>query len=752
MSIDMVQLNIAGMTCASCVSRVERALTAVSGVRRAKVNLATETAQIEGSAETAALLAAIENAGYTAQLRTETRDDAGRDQRQQTEQQTLARATLIAGLLTLPVFVLEMGAHLIPGVRHLIESTLGRQTNWWIQLVLTTVVLFGPGLRFFRIGAPLLLRGHPDMNALVALGTSAAWSYSVVATLLPQWLPEGSRHVYFEAAAVIVTLILLGRWLEARAKGHTSDAIRHLVGLQPKTARVKHGSDWQEIAAEALSVGDEVLVRPGERIPVDGEVLEGPSYVDESMLTGEPLPVQKTAGDTLTGGTVNGAGSLRLRATRIGADTVLAQIIRMVETAQGAKLPIQALVDRVTAVFVPIVIGLSLLTFLIWWWMGPGPGLTLALVNAVAVLIIACPCAMGLATPTSIMVGTGRAAELGVLFRQGEALQSLQDARVVALDKTGTITQGRPSLTDLLVAEGTDEDQVLAWAAAVEARSEHPIGLAVVAAARARELRLPDITQFEARPGLGVLAEVEGHRIAIGAERLMDGLAVDLSLWAPRKQTLTRQGKTALYVVVGEAVAALIGVADTVKPGSIEAIAHLQRLGLEVVMITGDAEDTARAIAQAVGITEVAAGVLPDGKVAALERLRERHGPVAFVGDGINDAPALAAAHVGIAIGTGTDVAIEAADVVLMSGDLRGVATAFDVSRQTLRNIRQNLFWAFAYNASLLPVAAGILYPHFGLLLSPIFAASAMALSSVFVVSNALRLRRMTVAATGAPA
>ena len=749
MSDTPVRLTIQGMTCASCVGRVERALAAVPGVTRAEVNLATESALIRGTAPVAGLISAVEKTGYQVAASRDAQDEAARsarEHREQQEQKVLARDTVLAAALTLPVFLLEMGAHLIPGMHHLIASTLGEQNNAWLQLVLTTLVLFGPGRRFFRIGVPTLLRGHPDMNALVALGTSAAWGYSVVVTLLPQWLPEGSRHIYFEAAAVIVTLILLGRWLEARARGRTSDALRHLVGLQPKTARVRQDDDWQERPVASLAVGDEVLIRPGERVPVDGEVIDGHSHVDESMLTGEPIPVEKALGVTVSGGTVNGNGSLTVRVAQVGADTVLAQIIQMVETAQGAKLPIQALVDRVTSVFVPVVIGLALLTFLLWWWLGPG--LSLALVNAVAVLIIACPCAMGLATPVSIMVGTGRAAELGVLFRQGEALQTLRDAKVVALDKTGTITQGRPALTDVLPAEGFDAVAVLGFAAAVEVHSEHPIGIALVAAARDRGLPLGAISEFDARPGFGVIAQVAGQRVAVGAERLMTSLGIESASMDAQKQALAEHGKTALYVAVDQQVAGLIAVADSVKAGSAAAIRQLREQGLHVMMLTGDGEATAQAIAREVGIDEVAAGVLPDGKVAALSRLRDQHGAVAFVGDGINDAPALAAAHVGIAIGTGTDVAIEAADVVLMSGDLRGVVTAFEISRQTLRNIRQNLFWAFAYNASLIPVAAGLLYPAFGLLLSPVLAAGAMALSSLFVVGNALRLRRVTGSST----
>jgi heavy metal translocating P-type ATPase len=576
----------------------------------------------------------------------------------------------------------------------------------------------------------------------VVLGTSAAYAYSVVATFLPGLLPPGMDNVYYEAAAVIVTLIMLGRYLEARAQGRTSEAIKHLMGLQAKTARVMRDGEALEIPLEQVLAGDIVQVRPGEKIPVDGEVVEGSSFVDESMITGEPVPVQKTQGAEVVGGTINKTGSFTFRATRIGADTVLAQIIRMVEQAQGSKLPIQALVDRVTAWFVPVVMAAAALTFLVWLVFGPDPALTFALVNAVAVLIIACPCAMGLATPTSIMVGTGRAAELGVLFRQGEALQSLKEVGVVALDKTGTLTQGRPDLTDFVTAPGFPDAEALRLVAAVEGRSEHPIAQAIVAAAEQRGLALPATDAFEAVPGFGVSAMVEGRKVDVGADRFMTKLGLSVADFADTAARLGTEGKSPLYAAIDGKLAAIIAVADPIKPSTPEAIGALHALGLKVAMITGDNRRTAEAIARQIGIDEVVAEVLPDGKVEVVKHLRQAHGRIAFVGDGINDAPALAEADIGIAIGTGTDIAIESADVVLMSGDVRGVVNAIALSKATIRNIGQNLFWAFAYNVLLIPVAAGVLYPFNGTLLSPIVAAGAMALSSVFVLGNALRLRR----------
>ncbi|MBP0578910.1 copper-translocating P-type ATPase [Labrys sp. LIt4] len=735
-------IAIEGMTCASCVRRVEKAIAAAPGVVQAAVNLATERAQVafEGPANLPPVLAAIASAGYGAHVVEEDRAEDPERTARKAEIATLRRDLVLAALLTAPVFLVEMGGHLVPALHHAIQMNWG-QWNWYVQFVLISLVLFGPGLRFFVRGIPALLRGAPDMNALVSLGAGAAWLFSVVATFLPAALPEGTAYVYFEAAGVIVTLILLGRYLEARAKGETSEAIRKLAGLQAKTAlRLRDGSETEVPIAE-LRPGDIIRVRPGEKIAVDGEVVEGSSLVDESMLSGEAIPVTKGIGDEVIGGTLNKTGSFSFRATKVGSQTVLAQIIRMVEAAQGAKLPIQALVDKVTAWFVPAVIAIAALTFIAWLLLGPSPALTFALVNAVAVLIIACPCAMGLATPTSIMVATGRAAELGVLFRRGDALQSLRDVGIVAFDKTGTLTQGKPAVTDIETAPGFSENEALALLASVEARSEHPLATAIVEAARDRNIDIPAATGFEAIPGRGASAQVDGRKISIGSARWMAEQGIDAGRLSARADTLGAQAKTPLFAAVDGRIAAVVAVADPIKPTAKAAVAALKALGIEVAMVTGDSRKTAQAIAASLGIETVETDVLPDGKAQTVKRLAADGRKIAFVGDGINDAPALATADVGIAIGTGTDVAIESAAVVLMAGDPNGVVKAIGLSRATMRNIAQNLFWAFAYNIALIPVAAGALYAVNGTLLSPMLAAGAMALSSVFVVTNALRLR-----------
>ncbi|MEP3048990.1 MAG: heavy metal translocating P-type ATPase [Roseibium sp.] len=738
-----VILNIGSMSCASCVGRVDRALKAVPGVVEASVNLASETASItyaEGSVTPQVLIEASTAAGYPATL-AEAGATRDRSERKHEEAQELFRKMAIAAAFALPVFVIEMGSHVVPGMHHWINATVGQQTSWVLQFILTTIVLVGPGRSFYTKGFPALLKGAPDMNSLVAVGTGAAYIYSVVATFLPALIPDEVRAVYFEAAAVIVVLILLGRFLEARAKGRTGAAIQKLLGLQAKTARVLRDGEQVEVSIETLAIGDTIVVRPGERIAVDGDVTEGSSHVDESMITGEPVPVEKTAGTQVTGGTVNGSGSLQYQATRVGADTTLSQIIRMVEEAQGAKLPIQGLVDKITLWFVPAVMLVAAFTVVAWLIFGPEPALTFALVAGVSVLIIACPCAMGLATPTSIMVGTGRAAEMGVLFRKGDALQQLAEVSVVALDKTGTVTEGRPELTDMVIAEGFDRQTVLELVAAVESRSEHPVAEAIVRAASIEGGGRLDVEDFASITGHGVSGLVSGKKVLVGADRLMLKEDIEIGDLQDQETDLAGRGRTALFAAIDGQVAAVIGVSDPVKPSSRDAIAALHVQGLQVAMITGDKRETAEVIAAETGIDTVVAEVLPDGKVAALNTLRGAGRKIAFVGDGINDAPALAHADVGIAIGTGTDVAIESADVVLMSGDLRGVVNAHEVSKRTMRNIRENLFWAFAYNTALIPVAAGVLYPALGVLLSPVLAAGAMALSSVFVLTNALRLR-----------
>jgi Cu+-exporting ATPase len=739
-----LEIAVRGMTCASCVRRVENAILRVPGVLAASVNLATERASVDllgGEPQQAAVLRAIETAGYTAQTAAGAGTAEAREADKVDELRRLQRDVVIATLLTLPLFVLEMGPHLFPSLHHWLMATVPTETLYLLYFALATAVMFGPGRRFLVKGFPALFRGAPDMNSLVALGTSAAYGYSVVVTFAPQLLPTVAHNIYYEAAAVIVTLILVGRLLEARAKGRTSQAIKRLVGLQAKSARVVKNGAVVEVPLEAVAVGDVIVIRPGEKVPVDGEVTEGSSFVDEAMISGEPVPVAKAQGDAVIGGTINKTGSFRFRATKVGADTMLAQIIRLVEEAQGSKLPIQLLVDQVTAWFVPAVMAVAAATFTVWAIFGPEPAYTFAMVNAVAVLIVACPCAMGLATPTSIMVGTGRGAEIGVLFRKGDALQQLRAARVVALDKTGTLTKGRPELTDLLAAPECDEDEVLALVAAVEAQSEHPIAEAIVTAAGQRGLALTSPSAFEAVPGYGVKAIVAGRRVEVGADRFMAKLGYNLAAFAADIDRLADEGKTPLFAAIDGKIAAAIAVADPVKPTSRQAVAQLHAMGIRIAMITGDNHRTAEAIGRALGIDQVIAEVLPAGKVAALHRLREGGDIVAFVGDGINDAPALAEADIGIAIGTGTDVAIESAGVVLVGGDLLSVVNAIALSRATMRNIKQNLFWAFGYNVLLIPVAAGLLYPAFGLLLSPMLGAGAMALSSVFVLTNALRLR-----------
>ena len=740
-----IELTVAGMTCASCVGRVERALRATPGVISAQVNLATERAQVQvlDGTDIGALTAAVAKAGYDARPTAEATPELADREREAREGEIrgLKRNVITAATATAPLFLVEMGRHFVPGVHHWLAGAIGEQPWRLASFALAAFVLFGPGLRFYRKGVPNLVRRTPDMNSLVVLGASAAFLYSVVATFAPGLLPAGADHIYYEAAAVIVTLILVGRLFEAQAKGRTSAAIKRLMTLQAKTARVEREGVALEVPIGEVRVGDVVLVRPGERIPVDGEVVGGGSFVDESMITGEPIPVEKAAGAAVVGGTVNKTGAIRFRATKVGAATMLSQIVRMVEAAQGAKLPIQALVDQVTSWFVPAVIGIATLTFAVWLLFGASPALSFALVNAVAVLIIACPCAMGLATPTSIMVGTGKAAELGILFRRGEALQSLRDVQVVAFDKTGTLTLGRPALTDLQVAHGRDEAEVLRLIAAVEASSEHPVAQAVVDAAESRELSIPPAEDFQSIPGFGVAAQVEGRTVEVGADRYMTRLGISVAALSAEAERLAREAKTPLYAAVDGELVAIVAVADPVKQTTASALQALHAQGLKVVMITGDNARTANAVAEQLGLDAVVAEVLPDGKVAAVRDLQARFGRLAFVGDGVNDAPALAAADVGMAMGAGTDIAIESADVVLMRSDLRGAATALALSRAVLRNIRQNLAWAFGYNVVLIPVAAGALYPAFGLLLSPMVAAGAMALSSVSVLTNALRLR-----------
>ncbi|SMX24171.1 heavy metal translocating P-type ATPase [Boseongicola aestuarii] len=727
--VETLRGSVEGLSCASCVGRLERALVAVPGVVEARVNLADRSAVVEYGAgtERAAILAAAQSAGYPI---TADEDASGHED---AEDAALTRSVWIASILVLPVFLIEMGGHFIPGVHALVAETIGHQASRVLQFLLIGAVLMGPGRVFFARGVPSLLKGAPEMNSLVALGTGAAFVYSTVATFMPGVLPGNARGVYFEAAGVIVVLILVGRLLEARAKGRTGAAVRALVGLRPDTARVLRGGDVVEVPLASVAVGDVVQLKPGARVPVDGVVVKGTSFVDEAMLSGEPVPVEKGAGDAVTGGTVNGAGLLEVRVNEVGADTVLARIIRMVQDAQGAKLPVQAVIDRVTGVFVPVVLGVALLTVVVWLVFGPGLGE--ALVAGVSVLIIACPCAMGLATPTSIMVGTGRGAELGVLFRKGAALQALREVEIVAFDKTGTLTEGRPEVTDVVTVDGFAREAILSAAGAVEAGSEHPIAQAILRAAG----DVPAAEDFKSVTGAGVSGAVDGATVLVGRAKLLGDAGVDAAPMAAAADRLAQEGKTAFFVAIGGALAGVIAVADPVRNGAAKVVSDLQAMGLKVAMVSGDRRATAEVIGAKLGVDLVEADATPDDKVEIIGRLGPR---VAFVGDGINDAPALAAAHVGIAIGTGTDVAVETADVVLMSGDPAGVVRALGLSRAAMRNIHQNLGWAFGYNVLLIPVAAGVLYPAFGLVLSPMLAAGAMAFSSIAVVTNALRLRK----------
>lgn len=746
MSKQNIRLAITGMSCASCAGRVDKALAAVDGVEEVSVNLASDSAEVKGEAlQVDSLIAAVEESGYGAHEVID-RDKEMREQRQrqQREFSSLRKELIFSTLLTLPVFILAMGNHLVPAFSNWVQTSLGLQTSWWIQLLLTSLVLFIPGRRFYAVGIPALLKAAPDMNSLVALGATAAWGYSVIATVFPHWLPAQSVSVYFEASAVIVTLILAGRFMEARAKSHTSDAIQRLMGLQSKTARVIKAGEPQEVAVKELAKGDEIEVRPGEKIPVDGVVTSGDTYVNEAMITGEAEPVHKQADDKVVGGTINERGTLRFKATAIGETTVLSQIIRMVEQAQGTKLPIQDKVNRITLWFVPAVMLAAVLTFVVWYFVKGDDALTFALVNAVAVLIIACPCAMGLATPTSIMVGTGRGAEMGVLFRQGSALQALQQANGVIFDKTGTLTLGEPQLHEWVTVDENDTT-TLRHAASIEQRSEHPTAEALVEFAK-QQHKLAQPEAFEALSGLGAIGKIENCEVLVGSATLMQQRDVNIDNAPDKAQQWQEQGLTPIYVAIDKQLKAVFCVSDPVRDSAADLIQSLHRRGLKTAMVTGDAESTAKRIANELGIDKVIAEVKPDGKVEAVNTLQKQWGEVVFVGDGINDAPALATADVGFAIGTGTDVAIESADVVLMSDNLNVVQQAFQLSKLTMRNIQQNLFWAFAYNTALIPVAAGILYPAFGLLLSPMLAAAAMALSSVFVVTNALRLKRMSLA------
>lgn len=737
---ETVDLDIEGMTCASCVRHVETALKTVPGVENATVNLATNRAHVvflSGVVAVDALQKAVAKAGYDAKPVASGNEAHNR---QAEEAGYFKRDFLIALVLTLPVFILEMGGHFIPVFHHWVMETIGIFPSRFFEFVFATLVLFGPGWRFFKSGIPNLLRAAPDMNSLVAVGAFAAWAYSTFATFFGRFMPAGTDAVYFEAACVIVTLILLGRMLEAGARGRAGDAIHALAGLKPKTAHLIKNGKAEDVALETIIIGDHIEVRPGEKVPVDGIVIEGSSLVDEAMMTGEPAPVAKGEGASVFSGTVNGTGSFIFRAEKVGNDTLIAQIQKMVEDAQATKLPVQALIDKVTGWFVPAVFFVAAVTFVFWLFLGPAPVLPHALIAAVAVLIIACPCAMGLATPISVMVSTGRAARLGILFRRGDALQTLGEVRLAAFDKTGTLTAGKPALVAIKLAQGFDRGAVLGAIAAVELKSEHPISEALRLAADLEGISVPAVADFAAKPGFGVSGTVQGQKVIIGADRYMQETGTDIGIFTEQAKSYAEKGMTPVYAAIDGKMAAVFAVSDPVKPRARQAITALQTLHVDSAMVTGDNRHTAEAIAADLGIDKIAAEVLPSGKADVVHSFQKNGVRVAFIGDGINDAPALAAADIGIAIGTGTDVAIESADVVLMSGDPVGVVNAVAVSRATMRNIKENLFWAFAYNVALIPVAAGVFYPAFGVQLSPMLSAGAMALSSVFVVFNALRL------------
>ncbi len=745
--METATLKLRGMSCASCAKSIEEAISSVPGVNECSVNFGAEQATVEydpRKTDVQTIQDAVDGAGYSAYPLQEQNLMAGEDDAEKTarlrESRYLLRKVIVAGAIgavlvigSLPM-MLGLNLPFIPTWLH----------NSWVQMVLTTPALFWCGADFFKNAWKALKRHAATMDTLVALGTGAAYTYSLFATAFPSFfVAQGLKpDVYYEAAVVIIALILLGRWLENRAKGQTSEAIRKLVGLQAKTARLIRNGREIDVPIEQVQIGDVVLVRPGEKVPVDGEVVEGTSTVDEAMVTGESVPTKKQPGDEVIGATINKTGSFKFQATRVGKDTVLAQIVQLVQQAQGSKAPIQRLADQVTGWFVPAVIAIAILTFIIWYnIMG---NVTLALITTIGVLIIACPCALGLATPTSVMVGTGKGAENGILIKGAESLELAHQIQTIVLDKTGTITQGKPTVTDFVTVDGTrngNEVKLIQLAASLERNSEHPLAEAVVRYAQSQDVPLADVRDFEAVAGSGVQGIVSNRLVQIGTQRWMEELSINTQVLQQDNERLEYLGKTAVWLAVDGEIKGVMGIADAIKPTSTQAVRALQKLGLEVVMLTGDNRRTAESIAREVGIKRVLAEVRPEQKAATVQALQAEGKIVAMVGDGINDAPALAQADVGIAIGTGTDVAIAASDITLISGDLQGIVTAIQLSRATIRNIRQNLFFAFIYNVAGIPIAAGILFPIFGWLLNPIIAGAAMAFSSVSVVTNALRLR-----------
>ena len=744
-----INLAVHGMNCAACVRHVENALNSVEGVESSFVNLANAKAYVNLQPNTKIdenlLIQAIENKGFSAELLTaenELNAPAAAQLALQKEAQTKKMQFLIALVLSLPVFISDMGSHLIPTFAQWLHSQFESSTLGMMQFVLATLVILFPGRDFFTLGFKALFSRSPDMNSLVAVGAGSAWLYSVVALFMPQLLPAGANHLYFEAAAVVISLILLGKYLEARAKGQTGEAITSLLKLQSSTARVYRQNNWVDLPVDQINIGDRILVRAGEAIPIDALVLKGQSHVNESMVTGESMPINKNPGDAVIGGTINGNATLEIEATQLVGSSTLANIIRLVESAQATKLPVQNLVDSITAWFVPVVLVVAALVFLGWWlW---GPGLNYAVVNAVAVLIVACPCAMGLAVPTSIMVSTGRAAQLGVLFRQGDALQLLAKTKIVAFDKTGTLTLAKPVLQDLYTENNIEQNQLLADLGSLQQHSEHPIATAIVEAAEAKQLRFTQPENFVTHTGMGVSATVNGAHYSLGSARLMENQAIiPTEEQQNHFELYAQQGKTPVYIAKNKVLVGVLAVEDAIRPEAATAIQQLHHQGIKTAMITGDHTLTAHHVAKQLNIDLVYAQTQPSDKAKIIQQLQSNYGLSAFVGDGINDAPALAQADIGIAVGAGTDVAIESANIVLLNNDLRTTSAAVALSQATLRNIKQNLFWAFAYNVALIPLAGGLLLLMTGHVFSPIYSAIAMALSSVFVVTNALRLKRI---------
>ncbi len=731
-------LIIDGASCASCVSKIEKALCAVDGVQSAEMNFAQRSVIVTGNVMDSNLITAVEIAGYNAKVDTSESEEEALDEKEKADWQyykKLMRDMTIALLLGVPLMIYGLM------IGEMTVNTTGERIGWLTVGLATLGVMYFSGKHFY-IGAWNSLKNHSaNMDTLIALGTGTAWVYSMVVVAVPELLPQMARHVYFEATAMIIGLINLGLALEVKARGKTSEAIKRLIGLQAKTARVIRDGKDIDIPIEDVLLNDLIRVRPGEKISVDGLVVEGHTAVDESMLTGEPMPVEKSDGDKVVAGTINKSGSVVFKATRVGKDTALAQIINMVRRAQNSKPPIGRLADAISAYFVPVIMIIAVLSALVWLNFGPSPVVAFAIVSATTVLIIACPCALGLATPMSVMVGVGKAAEAGVLIRNGEALQTASKITTMVLDKTGTITEGAPKVTDVLLAEGQIRQHVLMLAASIEAGSEHPLAMAIVESAKEQGIEARKVSAFASIAGKGVEAVLDDSQLLFGNEKLMKERSIDIRAFIDRAQTLAEEAKTPMYFAINNKLAAVIAVADPIKPDSVEAIKRLQSNGIRIVMLTGDNRLTAKAIASKVGITEFVAEVMPEDKANKVAELQEEGEIVGMTGDGINDAPALAHANVGFAIGTGTDVAIESADITLMRGSLHGLADAIAVSKATLTNIKQNLFGAFIYNVAGVPIAAGILYPFFGLLLSPIIAGAAMAFSSLTVVTNANRLR-----------